>query len=405
MTTTTILLLLLAICVFVIIYLFIANQKNVNEKTRLLAEKVALENQQKEITEIKTKMTNEFKVIASEILEDKSTRFTDSNKENIEAILKPLNESIKGFREKVEQNLTEETKQRTSLETQVKNLVENTNLVSEQANNLATALKGKSKIRGNWGEMVLDTVLQKAGMLEGFGYEAQKTIRDEDSNSIFYPDIIINLPDSRKLIIDSKVSLVSYEMYSSSEDEKVQEDALQLHIESIKHHINSLSSKDYKRNVDNSAGFMMMFIPIEPAYMAAIQKDGELWQYAYDKSIMLVSPSNLLPCLRLIKDLWLREKQSKNALEIVKRADHLLNKLKGFLDTFNSLGNSITAIHSNFSKAKDQLSDGSGSVFRQIEMLQKLGIKSQIKLPTTDFVEIEASEEDIDIINPTPQYL
>lgn len=348
--------------------------------------------QKAEVGRIQKELKTEFENIANKILEENSKKFSSANKDSIDTLLKPLGESIFDFKNQIKDNLTEETKQRSTLQQQVKTLVEQTNKVTQQAENLTSALKGKSKIRGNWGEMILESVLQQAGMCENREYYKQFSTKDEENNTVLFPDIVVNLPNNRKIIIDSKVSLVDYEMYSTCEDEQMQDNSLKRHISCVKLHIDSLSSKEYNKKVANSADFTMMFIPIEPAYMAAVQKDGKLWEYAYNRNIMLISPSNLLPCLKLISDMWRKELITQNAKEIVNRGEQLYNQLRLVMESYEKVGDAIDRAQSEFTTFKSRMTIGRGSLVWQAETLRKLGLKPTKLINGVEDMELLDSE-------------
>ncbi|MDR1459665.1 MAG: DNA recombination protein RmuC, partial [Bacteroidales bacterium] len=270
-----------------------------------------LTTQKTEVEELQKTAHLQFEKIANKLFEEKSSKFTETNKTNIEMLLNPLKEDINKFKTKVEQTHEEDTKQRVSLEERIKSLVEQTNTVSTEANNLATALKGKPQKRGNWGEMILERILESSGLTKDREYSIQQSIKDEDGNNL-RPDVRVNLPDDRVIIIDSKVSLIAYDKFSASEDIDEQKIFLSEHIKATQDHIDQLSAKKYD-DIEKSLDFTMMFVPIEPAYLLAIQGNPDLWAYAYSKRILLVSPTNLIACLKLISDLWKREWQNKNA--------------------------------------------------------------------------------------------
>ena len=372
----------------------LANISELNLSNKYLNE--SLQTQKTEIERIQKEFKIGFENIASKIIEENSRKITITNKENIDTILKPLGESINDFKTQIKTNLTEETKQRTSLQEQVIGLLKQTDMVTKQAENLASALKGKSKIRGNWGEMILESVLQKSGLTEGREYDRQKGTRDVDNNTIVLPDIIINLPNNRKIIVDSKVSLVDYEVYSSSENTSEQEDALKRHITSVKQHIDSLSSKEYNKKVGSSADFTMMFIPIEPAYMAALEKDGDLWEYAYKKGIMLVSPSNLMPCMKLVDDMWTKDKITRNAKDIVNRGEQLYNQLRLVMESFNRVGEALSRAQDEYSIAKTRITDGKGCLTWQAETLRSMGVKPSKQIPGSEDIITNMLETEIE---------
>jgi DNA recombination protein RmuC len=321
----------------------------------------------------------QFEKIANQILEEKSGKFTETNKANMEAILKPLGENIEQFKKKVEETYDKESKQRFSLELRVKELVEQTNKVSSEANNLATALKGQAKKQGNWGEIILESILQKSGLVKDREYFLQQTIKDEDGNNL-RPDVLVKLPDNRVIIIDSKVSLVSYDKFSSADTAEQQAIHLAEHLKSIYGHIDDLQGKKYD-NLEASLDFTMMFVPIEPAYLVAIQGDQELWAYAYSKRILLISPTNLIACLKLMADLWKRELQSKNAMEIVKRGELLYEKFVSFVSTLEDVGKHIGKSQAAYEAALGQLNSGSGHLVGQALKLKNLGLKSGKEIP------------------------
>jgi len=354
-----------------------------------------LANQKEEIIELQKTAHLQFEKIAQQIFEDKSGKFTATNKANIEALLKPLGENIDLFKKKVEETYDKESKQRFSLEEKVKELVEQTNKVSSEANNLASALKGQSKKQGNWGEVILESILQKSGLVKNREYFLQQTIKDEDGRSL-RPDVLIKLPDNRIIIIDSKVSLVAYDRFSAADNAEQQAIHLGEHLKSVYTHIDELSSKQYD-NLDAALDFTMMFVPIEPAYLVSIQADQDLWAYAYAKRILLVSPTNLIACLKLMADLWKREMQSKNALEIVKRGELLYEKFTAFASTLEELGRQINKTQQSYTTAIGQLNTGNGHLIGQALKLKNLGLKSNKEIPPallpTDFEPEPASPE------------
>lgn len=346
--------------------------------------------QQEELLNTRNQLNKDFQILANQILEEKTLRFTDINKSNIEAILKPLNEKLVEFKAKVEETYDKESKQRFSLEERIKDLVALNNQISEDANNLTKALKGNNKIQGNWGEMILESILEKSGLKKGEEYFIQDFLTDingkrilNDENKYMQPDVIIVYPGGRKIIIDSKVSLSAYVRYVESETDEQKIVAEKEHIISVKQHIDELSAKSYQDYIE-SLDFVMMFIPNEPAYILAMQLDSTLWDYAYRKRILLISPTNLIASLKVVADLWKREYQSRNALEIAKRGAALYDKFAGFVETLQDVGKNIDRSQKAYEKAFSQLKDGNGNLIRQAEMLKELGIKAQKDLPDSD---------------------
>jgi DNA recombination protein RmuC len=340
-----------------------------------------LETQKKDFEEIKKQSQLEFTDIANKILEEKSVKFTASNKESIDSLLKPLGENLNSFKKQVEETYDKESKQRFSLEEKVKELVELNQKLSTDANNLTSALKGQSKKQGNWGEIILESILEKSGLEKNREYKVQVSIQNEDGRRL-QPDVIVYLPEERTIIIDSKVSLVAYDRFSSADSREDQAIALKEHISSIYNHIDELGDKKYD-TIAGTLDFTMMFFPIEPAYLIAIQDDPELWAYAYAKRILLISPTNLIAALKLIADLWKREQQSKNALEIAKQGEKLYDKIVGFLESMEDVGKHINRSQDSYLKAIGQLKDGRGSLVKQAQKMKKLGLNSQKEIPDT----------------------
>ena len=334
--------------------------------------------QKTEFEELQKTAHLQFEKIANKLFEEKSSKFIETNKVNIETLLNPLKEDINKFKIKVEETYDKESKQRFSLEEKVKDLIEQTNKISADANNLATALKGKPQKRGNWGEMILERILEESGLTKNREYYIQQSQKDEDGN-IYRPDVKVILPDERVIIIDSKVSLIAYDKLVTTDNTEEQKMFLEEHIRATTEHINQLSSKKYD-DISTSLDFTMMFVPIEPAYLAAVQGDPELWAYAYSKRIVLVSPTNLIACLKLISDLWRREWQNKNAMEIVKKGEAMYEKFVGFTKTFEEIGSSIKSSQEKYDKALGQLREGKGNLVTQAIQLKNLGLKSDKRL-------------------------
>jgi len=353
-----------------------AEISKLNARNESILEK--LETQKTEVEELQKTAHLQFEKIANKLFEEKSEKFNETNKISMESLLKPLKEDIHKFKEKVESTHTEDTKQRSSLEEKIKGLIEQTNKVSEEANNLASALKGKAQKRGNWGEMILERILESSGLTKDREYFVQNSIKDEEGKNQRL-DVKVNLPDDRMIIIDSKVSLIAYDQYCASEESDIQKRFLTEHITATKLHIDQLSSKKYD-DMDASLDFTMMFIPIEPAYLLAIQGDADLWSYAYTKRILLVSPTTLIACLKLFSDLWRREWQNKNAMEIVKRGELLYEKFVGFTKNFENIGKQINATQKAYDDAMGQLSTGNGNAISQAIQLKNLGLKSDKKI-------------------------
>jgi DNA recombination protein RmuC len=332
-----------------------------------------LDTQKNEMEDMNKKLTTEFENIANKILDEKSTKFTDMNKVNLNNILEPLGKDIESFKKKVEETYEKENSMRTSLSDKVVDLIEKTNSISLDAQNLTKALKGESKTQGNWGEMILESVLENSGLIKNQQYFIQHSISNDDGKTLI-PDIVVKLPENRTIIIDSKVSLVAYEQYFNSDNKVDQEVFLKNHISSIKQHISDLSGKRY-HDLTSSLDITVLFIPIEPAYFAALLGDKEISSLAISKNILLSSPTNLIALLRIINEVWRQQYQSDNLKEIVARGTALYDKFVGFSNTLLDIGLSLNKAQGAYNTAINQLSEGSGNLVRQVELLKKLGLK------------------------------
>ncbi len=306
----------------------VENDVLLSERTNLLSENSVLKEkllfQKKEIEHLHRQTTLQFESIAQKLLEEKSERFTAANKQNIDAILQPLNENIERFKKQVEETYDKESKIRFSLDERIRELMLQTNKISTEANNLANALKTNHKKQGDWGELILENILQKSGLVKNREYRTQSNLVTNDGKNV-RPDIIIDLPNNRSIIVDSKVSLNAYDGYCNTDSTEEQTIYLNNHLKALRLHIDELSAKNYNDLIDG-LDFTMLFIPIEPAYLLALQSDTNLWNDAYKKRILLISPTNLIACLKLISDLWNKDKQDKSAQKIVKQAEKIYEK-------------------------------------------------------------------------------
>ncbi len=329
---------------------------------------------------LQEKFTKEFENLANKILEEKSSKFAKQNKESLENILNPLKEKIKTFEDKVEKTHKESIDYHAALRQQIFGLKELNEQMSREATNLTKALKGDSKMQGNWGELVLERVLEKSGLEKDREYSVQKSFTREDGSRVM-PDVIIHLPDGKKMIVDSKVSLTDYERFVNAEDD-LRPKFLQDHVNSIKKHVSELSSKKYEELYEmESPDFVLMFVPIEPAFALAINHDNKLYNQAFEKNIVIVTPSTLLATLRTIDSMWNNEKQQRNAIEIARQAGALYDKFEGFITDLTKVGRKMDEAKREYQGAMNKLVEGRGNIITSIEKLKKMGAKAKKSLP------------------------
>ncbi|MGE6354463.1 DNA recombination protein RmuC [Flavobacterium sp. NPDC079362] len=337
--------------------------------------------QKNEITELQEKFTKEFENLANKILEEKSAKFTEQNSENMKNILLPLQDKIQGFEKKVEQTHKESIDYHAALRQQIIGLSEMNAQMSKETLNLTKALKGDSKMQGNWGELVLERVLEKSGLEKGREYEVQQSFTNSEGNRVL-PDVVINLPDGKKMIVDSKVSLVAYERWINEETEILKIDFLKEHINSIKRHVEQLGNKNYHDLYQiESPDFVLLFIPIEPAFAIALNEDPTLYNKAFDRNIVIVTPTTLLATLRTIDSMWTNQKQQENAFEIARQAGALYDKFEGFVTDLVRIGNKIKDTKTEYESAMSKLVDGRGNLISSVEKLKKMGAKAKKSLP------------------------
>jgi DNA recombination protein RmuC len=334
-----------------------------------------LAEQQKEMEGLQEKFTTQFENLANKIFDEKGKKFADQNKINLGEILNPLREKITDFEKKVELTNTESIKNHSALREQLTNLKELNQQITKEASNLTRALKGDSKAQGNWGEYILESILEKSGLVKGREYFIQESLTLEDGKRL-QPDVVIKLPDSKNLIIDSKVSLVAYERFMSADDETERSIQLKQHILSLRQHIKGLSEKNYQTLYGAaSLDFILLFVPIEPAFSASVRYDVEIFNDAFEKNIVIVSPSTLIATLRTISSIWKQEFQNRNTVEIARQATALYEKFRGFTEDLIEMGNQLKRTQSSYEGAMNKLSTGKGNLVGSVEKIRLLGLK------------------------------
>jgi DNA recombination protein RmuC len=354
------------------INLSIAQQQLLNEK-----EKITLLNETKE------ELKNQFKLLANDIFDDKDKKHAQLNKEKLEALLNPFSKQLDDFKHKIDTVYHDEGKQRASLITEVKNLRDLNQQLNQEAINLTRALKGDKKMQGNWGELILEKVLEQSGLRKGQEYDTQGGFRDEDNN-LLKPDVIIHLPQGKEVIVDSKVSLIAYEKYTSASEKFEQVTALNEHVNAINKHIVTLSEKDYSALQGiNSLDFVILFIPIESAFIAAFNHNEKLFSEAFSRKIIVVTPTTLLATLKTIENLWRYEKQNQNAQEIANKAGVIYDKFRGFIEDIEKLGKQLDTTHTTYHDALNKLTRGRGNLVNHAQQLLELGVKVKKEIPKT----------------------
>lgn len=376
-------------------------QQHQKTNTGLTAENAALQAQMAEKTKqneenlarfqkARQQMTDEFKVIASDVLKSHGETFSKQNREQVDTLLKPLSDKIVEFQ-------TGLLKDRAAMGENIRALSEESLRMSTETTNLTRALKGNSQTQGAWGEMILSTILERSGLREDEQFFTQQS-HDADDGGRVRTDVEILMPNDDRMVIDSKVSLTSFEAYTNCDDEVEREQYLRAHIASVRTHIKTLGDKDYQRHASSGFDYVMMFMPIEAALATAVNADADLFEYGMRQGVVLTTPTTLMTMLRTVRNLWDIEKRHENAEEIAKRAGSLFDKVSGFLGNMDKLGKSIGAAQKNFDDAKGQLLDGRGSVVRQVEMLQDLGAKTSKQIPAG----WDASKDDVAQLAPEP---
>ena len=340
-----------------------------------------LDSQKEEITKMQEVAKTEFQNLANKILEEKTLKFTEQNQQNLKNILNPLQEKITDFEKKVENTHKESIDYHAALRQQIIGLKDLNVQMSKETVNLTKALKGDSKIQGNWGELVLERVLEKSGLEKGREYEIQKSFVTEEGNRV-QPDVVINLPDGKKMIVDSKVSLTAYEKYINEDGEEQKSTFLKEHVNSLKRHVEQLGNKNYQHLYEmESPDFVLLFIPIEPAFAIALNEDTQLYNKAFEKNIVIVTPSTLLATLRTIDSMWTNQKQQDNAIEIARQAGALYDKFEGFVTDLVKIGKKMDEAKSEYEGAMNKLVDGKGNLITSVQKLKIMGAKAKKSLP------------------------
>ena len=361
------------------------------QATQLEAERRAAHDKLALLAEAREALSHQFKSLANDILEEKSRRFAEQNQQSLGQLLDPLRSRLADFQGRVEQFYDAEGKQRSALAQQVHQLLQLNQALSEDAKNLTQALKGSTKAQGNWGELILERVLESAGLRKGFEYDVQENhLRADGSRA--QPDVVIHLPENRHLVIDAKASLLAYEEWAHADDEAVRAGAQRRHLDSVRQHIKGLAERNYQQLYAlQSLDFVLMFVPIEPAFMLAVTADNQLYSDAWNRNVLLVSPSTLLFVLRTVAHLWRQEAQTRNAQEIAQRGADLYDHLTAFVEELEKVGKNLGQAQDAYQKAFNKLSKNRGNVIRRAEMLKELGIKPAKTLPAAL---VEAARED-----------
>ena len=337
-------------------------------------------------------LKQEFENLANKIFDQKNERFTQQTRTSLDTLLNPFRDQLQDFRKRVEDVYTTETRDRQALRSEIKALQDLNRQITEEAANLTKALKGDKKVQGNWGELILERVLEKSGLRKGVEYETQGSYRDGE-NQLLRPDVVVHLPDSRNLIIDSKVSLLAYQQWVTEEDESKRAEALKQHVEAVRNHIRSLSEKDYSQlNGLHSPDFVLLFMPIEPAFVAAFQQDENLFAEAFERKIIVVTPTTLLATLRTIENIWRYERQSQNARRIAERAGAVYDKLRVFVEAMERLGSQLHTAQGTYDAAMNTLTRGRGNLISQANRFVELGVRVKKELPKSivDQAEVDA---------------
>lgn len=374
-------------------------------KLRLREQDVALDRERRSAAEKlellernRDALKQEFENLANRIFDQKNERFTQQTRTSLDSLLNPFRDQLQDFRKRVEDVYTTETRDRQALRSEIKSLQELNRQITEEAANLTKALKGDKKIQGNWGELILERVLEKSGLRKGVEYETQGSYRDGD-HQLLRPDVVVHLPDERNLIVDSKVSLLAYQQWVNEEDEGARAEALKQHVEAVRNHIRTLSEKDYSQlHGLHSPDFVLLFMPIEPAFVAAFQQDENLFAEAFERKIIVVTPTTLLATLRTIENIWRYERQSQNARRIADRASAVYDKLRVFVEAMERLGSQLQTAQGSYDSAMNTLTRGRGNLISQANRFVELGVRVKKELPRgiLEQAEVDAGDTEME---------
>lgn len=359
-------------------------------KTELAAFKELATKQQEQSKQMGEAFKAEFKTLANDILDDKSRRLEQNSQQTLTALINPFKENISEFQKRINQIHAEDSTRHGELKTEIKNLLDLNKRITDETTALTNALKGNNKVQGDWGEMILEKILENSNLKKDVHFSAQESLHDETGNRL-RPDFILNLPDKKQIVIDSKVSLKAFVDYQDAKDKAEEDLYMKAHIASIKSHINELSQKNYQSLV-NSLDFVIMFIPSEAAFLAAMQHDNSLWNEAYNKKIIISSPTNLFAQLKMVSDLWKREDQSKQSQEIAKRGAELYDKFIGFLESLEDVGKGLEKAAASYEKAVKQIKTGRGNLIGRTQKMAQMSISINKTLPKS-FEDFETEEE------------
>lgn len=373
-----------------------AKTKNVELQTRIAEQEKSTYEKLKLLQDAETQLKTQFENLAGKIFEDRSKQFVEQNKTSLDHIMTPLREQLGEFKQRIESVYDNENKDRISLREEIVSLRRDTAKMNQEALNLTKALKGDKKTQGNWGEMILEKVLERSGLRKGIEYNTQGAFRDED-NRLFKPDVIVHLPDSKDIIIDSKVSLLAYERFCSTEDDQERTAAIKQHTGAVREHVKSLSNKDYASlHGIKSLDFVLLFMPIEAAFVAAFQADEHLFTDAFEHKIIVVTPTTLLATLRTIENIWRYERQNENARAIAEKAGIVYDKIRGFVEELDKLGKQLSTVNSTYDSVMNKLTQGNGNLIRQASSFVDLGVKIKKTFPKSisDRAGIESDDTD-----------